>query len=285
MASFERVASSQGARKIYDRVVKEIDTQNHPNFLDRPIRVLDTCGGSGIIGTLLKEQCETSLGPLSGDDFAAIVDYVNVDIDEKALKVSPGRTIRDDISRLHLVLMDEAPFDFILAINHSPKVYQYSTQELDRMGVPDDFLNPIRSIMLGSAEAVRSSLQRINLTTGALLLALEGKFILGGFMDEATISGIARFNRESGSGLKIRTDEKIPLDNKTLGLFVTADTGINTGKDLQRFKAAYPMYHILVMGIKESLVDRAKALSVLEKEYRDYRYLQNFCSAQEQFWS
>lgn len=282
MIEFKDIANSEGAKIIYQKVVDAIKAPTHPAFLTRPIKVLDLGGGNGNVGLLLQQQCETILGPLSGDDFGSVIDYVNVDLDSGALAQSPGRTLHTDISQSYAKLHSEDPFDFVLSINPSPATHRYTTRELDRIGIPDDMFNPIRGILLGSAEQMRNYLARITLISAASLLQGDGRYIWSGFIGNNSLEGTAHFIRQSNLGLRVERNEQVNLDEMVRKLFVKIDTEKKRGKAFEKLMTLYSTYRLVVMRIK-GLQDKVGLVATLDKEVNEYRELSSYCEAQERF--
>lgn len=281
MVEFEQLANSDGAKPIYQGVVAEINLQNHPSFLKRPIKVLDLAGGNGTIGEVLKQQCEASVGPLSSAEFGNLVDYVNTDRDLTALSKSPGRIIHGDVANVYRVFREEAPFDFILSVNPSPAIQTYSLEDLKRRNVPDH----IGELLLNSSEVIRTVLARITLVNAALLLQQDGNYVSSGFMDEDTFNGTLAYLRENDLGLELEKDHNIELDEQTRNLFVTIDTGKSPGsKSFEKLKAMYGSYRLLVMRMNEA-GDKQRLTDLLDKEVEDYKRWTSFCEAQDRFGS
>lgn len=281
MIEFEQIANSEGAKPIYQRVVEEIDLQNHPSFLQRPIKVLDLAGGNGVIGTMLKQRCEASFGPLSSVEFQDLVDYVNTDIDRAALGKSLGRTIHGDVANAYRGFRKEEPFDFILSINPSPETQTYSPEDLKRRNVPDH----IGNLLLESSDQIKSGLARITLISTALLLQEDGKYVSSGFMEEDTFNGTLAYVRENGLGLELEKDDKMNLDEQTKGLFVTFDTGMKPGsKSNEKLKTVYSSYRTIVMRMKR-VKDKQQLIGLLDKEVEEYKQWISFCEAQDRFGS
>jgi hypothetical protein len=281
MVEFEQLASSEGAKLIYQRVVGEINLQNHPSFLKRPIKVLDLAGGNGTIGVVLKHQCEASFGPLSSAEFGDLVDYVNIDRDLTALSKSPGRAIHGNVVNVYRGFSEEEPFDFILSVNPNPAIQTYSLEDLKRRHVPDS----IGNLLLKSSEQIKSGLARITLISAALLLQEDGKYVFSGFMDKDTFNGTLAYLRESDLGLKLEKDHIIELDEQTRDLFVTVDTGERPGsKSFGKLKAMYSSYKLLVMRMNGA-GDKQRLTGLLDKEVENYRRWTSFLEGQDRFGS
>jgi len=281
---FEEIAHSEGAKVIYQRVVDSIKLPEHPEFLKRPIKVLDLCGGAGVVGSLLKSQCESDFGPVSEADFATLVDYVNLDRNRGALEKSVGRATWGFVNECYSRFCDEEPFDFVLSINPSPAVHQYTPQELDRIGVPDDF-NPIRGILLDSAERFSGYQARITLITAVLLMSREenSRYILAGFIGKDSFEGTMRFIRENYLGLKVESDQRVNLDETTKSLFAVVDTGKKHAKS-RRLRTDYDLYRVVTMRPKGK-IDKPKVVTLLNDEIEGDRELAGWCEAQERFGS
>lgn len=277
MVEFERITNSIGGQAIYRSAVQEMDLARHPDFLRRPIKVLDVCGGTGQMGKLLQERCEENLGPLSPQEFGELVDYVNIDIDAEALQKSPGRTIRTNIVNMHCLLKKEDPFDYMLLLNQSNA--DNRKEQKNQTNMPME----IQQIILNTPALLAIYLARINLASAALLIKKGGQLIHIGFISQEVIVGTTRFCRENGLGLKIEKSGKILLGEPTKDLFVTIDTGkIPGSKSFAKAKKNYPPYQMIVMKNTGAL-DPKRAILTLEEQVNNYNQLVSYREAQERF--
>lgn len=273
MPEFGAIAQSESLGRVYKTVVDKIGLTTHPDFLRRPIKVLDIGGGTGPVGSLLKESCEGLLGELSPEDLSEIVDYVNLDVDRHALAHSVGRVIHANVTSAYDLLRDEEPFDYVLAINTAPNITTYTREDLDRMRIPSEQID-IRTAMTMSSIYMKSHLARITLISTALLLSQSGNSIQVGVIGDDVVHGIATTSRDLRLGLKIRLNEKIGLDEETVGMLVEFDSNLRKGKQFNQLTDYYRRnYRMLVMG--QSLEpDRGKVVASLA----------NYQETQERFW-
>lgn len=286
MSEFTEIAASKGMQKFYGAVAEKINPTTHPDFLNRPIKVLDICGGIGAVGTALQLQCEGVMGKLSPEDFAVMVDYVNVDLDQEALKQSPGRTRWEDATYLYERLRDETPFDYILALNQNPSVPRFSSAQLNRWGLKDEFMgNPIRDNLMAAPHALRHLATRATLISAALLLQEGGLYLWSGFIGQDSFSGTAKASKELGLGLRIVADEHIALGEATLESFVTYDTGETNGKYFARVMEEYRRTFKLVTLEAKGVVSTSAAQTALTGTLQEYRDWSNYCEVQERFWN
>lgn len=144
MPAFTEIARLEGMQRVYQVVVGKMNPTAHPDFLQRPVKVLDIGGGTGEVGKLLKLSCEVKVGTLCPEDFAQVVDYVNLDTDRHALAQSVGRAVHGSIASMFDIFKDEEPFDYILNINPNPEEVEYDPQILNQRGV----LDPIKSNLI-----------------------------------------------------------------------------------------------------------------------------------------
>lgn len=284
MNEFEALSRSEGLQPIYQKVVSEIGITEHPDFASRHVKILDMGGGVGMVGVHLKQQCETVFGPLSPEEFALLVDYVNIDIDNKALKKSPGRSVNMDIAHSSTYFQDEGPFDFVLSVDPSPQVHQYTTKELNKLGIPKDWSNPLQGILKDSSNQIRGYISRIALLNAALLLREGGKYIWTGFISRESFEGTTAYIRKNGLGLKVEKDETLALTGVAREQFAAFDTGKRKGRIFERAKALYDTYRLLVMRAS-GVSDKVKLETLLKKEIDEYGQWSNFCETQERFWT
>lgn len=277
MIEFEKMANSIGGQTIYRSAVQQMDLIKHPDFLRRPIKVLDVCGGTGQMGKLLQQRCEENLGQLSPQEFGELVDYVNIDIDHEALQKSPGRTIMANIVNMHDLLSKEDFFDYMLLLNQSNSDNKNEQKHQTNMPIE------IQQIILNTPALLAILLARINLASAALLIKKGGQLIHMGFISQEVIAGTAQFCRENGLGLKIEKSEKIPLDEPTKDLFVTIDTGKTPGsKSFAKTKKNYPPYQMVVMKNTGAL-DPERITNVLREQVDNYNQLVSYRETQERF--
>jgi hypothetical protein len=285
MNEFEKVTNSEGANIIYQGVTNKISLQQHPDFLVKPIRILDVGGGIGKIGQILKRQCEEILGPLSQKEFSSLVDYINIDLDGDALKKSPGRTLNQNNINAYELLNKEKSFDFILSINPAPTVKKYTPKILDQMGVLKGSTNAIREIMLESFNSFKVYAMRIDLISASLLLKeQEGQYILATFLDQEVLNGIMQYSKEFGLGLKIKEIEDIHLNESTIDQFIAIDTDMQKNKKFDKFREIYSCYKIVTFGTNGTS-NRKGLIGSLIEETGKYHRLANYCARQERFWS
>ncbi|MBI2338393.1 hypothetical protein HYU95_04385 [Candidatus Daviesbacteria bacterium] len=286
MSGFTEIATSRGMQKFYGVVAEKINVPAHSDFVSRPIKVLDICGGIGAVGKALHQQCESVMGKLSPEDFAVLVDYVNIDLDEEALKQSPGRTRWEDATYLYDRLRQEPPFDYILALNQNPNVQRFSSTQLNRMGFKDESLgNPIRNNLMAAPHAQRHLAARATLISAALLLQEGSLYLWSGFIGQESFSGTAKASKELGLGLRIVADERIALDEATLESFVTYDTGKTKGKYFARVMEEYRKTFKLVTLQARGVVSTAAAQAALTKTLQDFRDWSTYCEVQDRFWN
>jgi len=277
MVEFERLANSEGGNAIYQKVANRIDVKNHPAFLRRPIKILDLAGGSGNIGLSIKKQLDNAFGSLSLGEFGLLIDYVNLDIDQNALKKSLGRVMCVDISESCAKLCCEEPFDFVLSINPSPAVRKYTLQDVQRM--PEN----IAEALLSSPSEIRNYLERILLISTSLLLQERGKYVWSGFINKDSFDGTMTFIQKNNLGLRIEKFEEISLDEATKNLFVMVDTDRKSGsKSFDKVKAKYGSYRLVSMEIN-GFQDRAKLVNALDKQISEHHQWVNFCRTQDIF--
>lgn len=290
MTEFANIACSQGMEKVYRRIVNTIDPQNHPDFLNRPMKVLDIGGGTGIIGNQLKLSLSESLGELTGEDFAQVVDYVNLDTDRDALtQSSVGRTFWRNAAYMYDDLRNETPFDYILYINANPVAKVYTPEILDRMGIEDGlfgYSSELRAILLQSPHQIRGYMARITLMGAALLLQeFVGQFIHVGFTTDDVMQGMTQTSRKYGLGLEIASDEKIEIDEETAKLFVEVDTGSKRGERFKELVELYQNNYRLLLFKQTGLPTRSALTAHLTNQVKEYRDWVNSCEAQERFWN
>lgn len=285
MAGFTEIALSEGMQRVYAGVADKINLTAHPEFLARPIKVLDICGGVGVVGGLLQKQCQDMLGELTPSDFAELVDYVNVDIDPEVLTHSPGRTRWMSSDYVFENFRTEVPFDYVLGLNQNPLAPQYSAQQLDRMGLKDEFMgNPIRMNLMNATSVVRGLSITAALIGTAMLLRKGGLYLWSGFIGEDSFTATSRILEKFGLGLRIVSDEYIQLDENTLDSFVACDTGKKKGKQFDRTKEEYRKIYRLVTMQAKGVSSEASAQAVLAETIKKISERANDCELQERFW-
>jgi hypothetical protein len=281
MSEFEKIALSESLQPIYQGVVEEINVGGNPAFLKRPIRILDLAGGTGVIGSGIKGQCETSLGPLSPAEYGVLVDYVNVDNDSVALDKSPGRTMRLDIADVYQELREEKPFDFVLSINPSAFIPPVEAEN----SVNDRMPQAIRTQLLNSYDGIKCGFQRITLLSAALFLQKDGIYVFSGFMGRDVFNGTLAYMRKNDLGLELKKDTTASIDDETKNLFVTVDTGRKPGNpDFEKMKAQYGPYRLLSMTMRTA-PEKQKLRALLTQEVRNYVMWMNFRATQDRFGS
>ncbi len=286
MSGFTEIATSQGMQKFYEIVAEKLNIPAHADFVSRPIKVLDICGGIGAVGMALHKQCEEVMGNLSPEDFAVLVDYVNVDLDQEALKQSPGRARWEDATYLYDTLKDEPPFDYVLALNQNPNVQSFSSTQLKRMFPRDEFFdNPIRNNLMAAPRAQRELAARATLISAALLLQEGGLYLWGGFIGQESFSGAAKASKELGLSLRIVADDHIALDEATLESFVTYDTGKTKGKYFARVMEQYRMVFRLVTLQAKGVVSKSLSQAALTKTLQESHGWSDYCEVQDRFWN
>lgn len=286
MSGFTEIASLSGMKKFYGAVVEKINLPNHKDFLSRPIKVLDICGGIGAVGSLLHQQCEGLTGRLSREDFAELVDYVNIDVDDEALKQSPGRTRWEDATYLYARLEGESPFDFVLALNQDPQVPQFSSTRLNNMGLRNEFMgNPIRDNLMADPHALRNLTARAILVSSALVLQAGGLYLWSGFIEQDSFQGTAQVSRELGLGLRIIADDHIALDETTINSFVSYDSRKSKGKQFARIQEQYKKTFRLVTLRAKGISNLDMTQADLSKTLQELQDWSDYCDNQDRFWS
>lgn len=284
MAGFTEIAQTESMQKVYGMVIDRINPQAHPEFLQRPIRVLDIGGGAGEVGKLLKSSCEAALGSLNGEEFDGVVDYVNLDVDRHALAGSVGRVVYGSMERMLGIFGNEKPFDYILNLNPNPEVTEYTPERLNQMGITRDYVG-IRENLLNSTYIIKSHLTSIVLIGSALLLREGGQYIHAGFVLDDFVRSLMEASRSSRLGFKIQKDEVVTLDENTVKLFVELDTGFKKGKLFDEAVKQYSRMYRLVALEQTGRINRETAVESLGKEIVEYSKWINYCQAQERFWS
>lgn len=283
MSEFGPIAQSESMQRAYQEVVDKINPTAHPDFLERPIKVLDIGGGTGEVGLRLKNACETVLGNLTPDDFAAVVDYVNLDIDQDTLRDSIGRPFHSSVANAYLFLQDEDPFDFCLSINPAPKVKTYTQADLDRIGIPREH-GFIRENMNEASRFIAGQLAKMTLISAALLLAADGTFIQMGVISESTVQGIASASREAQLGLRIRASEKVELDEEVALQMVELDSRHKTGKKVKETVEFYRRNYRMLTIVQTGQINRPVAIEKFNTSLTEFADLASYQEAQERFW-
>ena len=258
---FEKIASAEGSKLIYQGVLGAMDIPQHPDFGKRPIKILDLGGGNGIIGSLLKQQLEELRGPLSDSELDSLVDYVNVDTDRRELDKSPGRTFDKDIDDIYSELENEPPFDFVLSINPRPRMLRYPDETLRYTSW--DF-----QCQLGYAQdCITGGMQRIVLATASLVLKDGGKFLFSGFTgDEDVVEGTAQYAKEPALGLFLEKNTSLDIDEETKELFAIFDTKLNPDdRSIKRVINEFGEYRQFVLR-REGKIDKEAIKKLLSKE-------------------
>ncbi len=275
MSDFYPITQLEGIQLVYQNILGKIDLANHPKFYNEPVRILDIGGGTGHIGHLLKQQCESQVGQLSNKEFTSLVDYVNVDKDVQALEQSVGTVIEADTLYLHEYV--QGPFDYILSVHTAHDVDHYDEQDLGWIENEG-----IRENMAHTGEMLKIQLERIDLVNIALML--KGKYIGVGFMMQDVIQGIMDMSKEYFLGLKMDSQEHLSVKRDVIETFAAFDTGETKGSLFEEIKSYYHQNYMMFVLSTDGAARPKELINLRQAEIDDYRKIQSYVMTQDRFW-
>ena len=207
MINFGELSSSGGFQKTYARAAEVIGSYTSPSH---SIRVLDVGGGTGYLGRALQ-------------DVGQEVDYVNIDLDEEALKRSSGRTVVEDSVFMYEALRGEQLFDVVALLNYDPHIEQGKLlRDFYRSGVNPEFHRFLKS---QTYERLRNQHLGISITSGSLLLREDGIILMSEVLPESEIDFVTGLVSTDSLGLYLEANIPSCLDRTTALKFAEYDTG------------------------------------------------------------
>src|SRR3989344_2804653 len=207
MTGFGELSSSRGFQKTYQKAEEVIRSYTSPSH---SLRVLDVGGGMGYLGRALQD---TGQG----------VDYVNIDLDEEALKRSPGKTIVEDSVFMYEALRDEQLFDVVALLNYDPHIEQGRLLgDFYTNGTNPEFHRFWKS---QTYERLRNQHLGISITSSSLLLREGGIFLMSGIFPEDAIDFISDLAYLDSLDIYLEADIPSCLDRATALKFAEYDTG------------------------------------------------------------
>lgn len=188
--------------QLYELALRMANPRQHPDFLKRPLDVLDIQGGNGILGRLLQRDLEDR------------VIYTNADTDEELLKQTPGRALICDTNFLSWKLKDSR-FDYIFCLNHDDHIWLPYFADTENP-FSDNYVN---------LDAIKGLISAIQLLQVAVYLKMGGSYIRGGVITDDNISAFAKYFEENKTGIELKATETLQLSDETARAFASYDIG------------------------------------------------------------